>query len=168
MRYPMVSRMALIECGGNGALLASKEPLNVNVQALHGLPLRRVDGVMLSTLLDEKRHRPQGEMADREGARSLAVSRSVPMQQALDDAMIALYQNGERLMPAMAIRCVCSFPAGKATLNIKSMRRLKLADAPAKLYEARTYSQILPGGKAFQFYHPQEEILHHPPSPGLS
>ena len=37
MRYPMVSRMAFVECGGNGALLASKEPLNVNVQALHGL-----------------------------------------------------------------------------------------------------------------------------------
>jgi sulfane dehydrogenase subunit SoxC len=36
-RYPMVSRMAFIECGGNSAPMFSKEPIQANVQALHGL-----------------------------------------------------------------------------------------------------------------------------------
>ena len=66
MRYPMVSRMAFIECGGNGALLASKEPMDANVQALHGLvSCAEWTGVMLSTLLERNRHRPEGEMAHR-------------------------------------------------------------------------------------------------------
>src|SRR5213594_2875978 len=37
MRYPMVSRMAFVECGGNSAPLFSKEPVDATAQALHGL-----------------------------------------------------------------------------------------------------------------------------------
>src|SRR5262249_47197396 len=36
-RYPMVSRISFVECGGNSAPLYSKEPIQANVQALHGL-----------------------------------------------------------------------------------------------------------------------------------
>src|SRR5215510_14384410 len=36
-RYPMVSRMSFLECGGNSAPLFSKEPIQASVQALHGL-----------------------------------------------------------------------------------------------------------------------------------
>src|SRR5204862_1474309 len=50
MRYPMVSRMAFVECGGNGALLASKEPIDATVQAIHGLvSCAEWTGVILST-----------------------------------------------------------------------------------------------------------------------
>src|SRR2546428_11503256 len=34
-RYPMVSRMAFVECGGNSAPPFSNEPIQANVQALH-------------------------------------------------------------------------------------------------------------------------------------
>src|SRR5260370_40830274 len=37
MRYPMVSRMHFVECGGNSAPLFSKQPLQATWQALHGL-----------------------------------------------------------------------------------------------------------------------------------
>jgi sulfane dehydrogenase subunit SoxC len=43
------------------------------------------------------------------------VSRSVPLGKALDDAMIALYQNGERLMPGNGYPMRLCCPAGKAT-----------------------------------------------------
>jgi hypothetical protein len=36
-RYPMESRMAFVECGGNSAPMFSKEPIQASVQALHGL-----------------------------------------------------------------------------------------------------------------------------------
>jgi len=36
-RYPMVSRMTFVECGGNSAPLFSREPIQASVQALHGL-----------------------------------------------------------------------------------------------------------------------------------
>src|SRR5713101_6344558 len=35
-RYPMVSRVSFVECGGNSAPLFSKEPIQATVQALHG------------------------------------------------------------------------------------------------------------------------------------
>jgi sulfane dehydrogenase subunit SoxC len=36
-RYPMVSRIGFVECGGNSAPLFSNEAIQANVQALHGL-----------------------------------------------------------------------------------------------------------------------------------
>ena len=60
-RYPMVSRMAFIECGGNSAPLFSKEPIQANVQALHGLVSNAEwTGVKLSTLLEESGIDPIG------------------------------------------------------------------------------------------------------------
>src|SRR5262252_8345279 len=53
-RYPMVSRISFVECGGNSAPLYSKEPIQANVQALHGLcSCAEWTGVMLTTLLEE-------------------------------------------------------------------------------------------------------------------
>jgi sulfane dehydrogenase subunit SoxC len=169
-RYPMVSRMAFIECGGNGALLASKEPIDANVQAIHGLvSCAEWTGVMLSTLLEETGIDPKAKWLVAEGADSLALSRSVPVSKALDDAMIALYQNGERLMPGNGYPMRLLLPGWEGNMNVKYLRRIKLVEAPAmSFYESRTYAQILPGGKAFQFYFLQEvkSFITHP-SPGL-
>ena len=53
-RYPLVSRTTFIECGGNSAPLFSPEPLQENIQALHGLvSCAEWTGVKLSTLLEE-------------------------------------------------------------------------------------------------------------------
>jgi sulfane dehydrogenase subunit SoxC len=35
-RYPMVTRITFLECGGNGAPLFSAQPIQANLQALHG------------------------------------------------------------------------------------------------------------------------------------
>src|SRR5262245_29468518 len=99
-RYPMESRMAFIECGGNSAPLFSKEPIQANVQALHGLvSCAEWTGIKLATLLEETGIDPKAKWLIAEGADAPHLSRSVPLTKALDDAMIALYQNGERLMP---------------------------------------------------------------------
>src|SRR4051812_22890805 len=53
-RYPLVSRMTFLECGGNSAPLFSPSPVQASVQALHGLAsCAEWTGVMLSTLLEE-------------------------------------------------------------------------------------------------------------------
>ena len=170
MRYPMVSRMAFVECGGNSAPLFSKEPIDGTVQALHGLvSCAEWTGVMLSTLLEEAGIDPKAKWLIAEGADSLALSRSVPMAKALDDAMIALYQNGERLMPGNGYPMRLLLPGWEGNMNVKWVRRIKLVEAPAmSYYEARTYAPILPSGKAYQFYFLQEvkSFVTHP-SPGL-
>ena len=111
---------------------------------------------------------PKAKWLVAEGADAPALSRSVPLTKALDDAMIALYQNGERLMPGNGYPML--LPGWEGNMNVKWLRRLKLVDQPAMTYyEARTYAPILPGGKAYQFYFLQEvkSFITHP-SPGLT
>jgi sulfane dehydrogenase subunit SoxC len=169
-RYPQVSRMTFVECGGNSAPLFSNEPVQADVQAIHGLvSCAEWTGVMLSTLLEETGIDPKATWLIAEGADSLALSRSVPISKALDDAMIALYQNGERLMPGNGYPMRLLLPGWEGNMQVKWLRRIKLVDAPAmSFYEARTYAPILPGGKAYQFYFLQEvkSFITHP-SPGL-
>ena len=165
-RYPMVSRMAFVECGGNSAPMFSNEPVQATVQALHGLvSCAEWTGVRLSTLLEETGIDPKAKWLIAEGADSLALHRSVPVKKALDDAMIALYQNGERLMPGNGYPMRLLLPGWEGNMNVKFLRRIKLVEQPAmSYYEGRTYSQILPGGKSYRFYFVQEvkSLITHP------
>src|SRR5207245_7223470 len=105
-----------------------------------------------------------------EGAAALALMRSLAITKAVDDAMSALYQNGERIMPGNGYPMRLLLPGWEGNMNVKWLRRIKLVDAPAmSYYEARTYAPILPGGKAYQFYFLQEvkSVITHP-SPGLA
>jgi len=157
-RYPMISRTTFVECGGNSAPMFSPEPLQETVQALHGLAsCAEWTGVKLSTLLEETGIDPRAKWLIAEGADSPRLSRSVPMKKALDDAMIALYQNGERLMPGNGYPMRLLLPGYEGNMNVKFLRRLKLLEQPAfSMYESRTYAPILPNGKAYRFYFLQE------------
>ena len=69
-RYPLVTRMAFVECAGNSAPMFSNEPMQATAQAIHGLVSNSEwTGVPLSTLLDEAGIDPQGQMAGRRGRR---------------------------------------------------------------------------------------------------
>jgi sulfane dehydrogenase subunit SoxC len=169
-RYPMTSRIGFVECGGNSAPLFSNEPLQENVQALHGLAsCSEWTGVMLSTLLEETGIDPKAKWMIAEGADSPRLSRSVPVAKGLDDAMIALYQNGERIQPGQGYPMRLWLPGYEGNMNVKYVRRIKLTQEPAmSYYESRTYSQILPNGKAYRFYFLQEvKSFITSPSPGL-
>jgi sulfane dehydrogenase subunit SoxC len=170
-RYPMVSRIAFLECGGNSAPLFSPEPIQDSVQALHGLAsCAEWTGVKLSALLEETGIDPTAKWFIAEGADLPHLSRSVPLRKGLDDAMIALYQNGERLMPANGYPMRLLLPGFEGNMNVKYLRRIKLVEGPAMSYwESKIYTQILPDGKAYQFYFLQEiKSFITQPSPGLT
>jgi sulfane dehydrogenase subunit SoxC len=61
-------------------------------------------------------------------------------------------------------------PGHEGNMNVKYLRRIKLTEEPAtRSYESRTYSQILPDGKAYRFYFLQEVKSYiTDPSPGLT
>jgi sulfane dehydrogenase subunit SoxC len=170
-RYPMVTRVTFLECGGNSAPLFSPQPLQENVQALHGMAsCAEWTGVKLSTLLEETGIDPKARWFIAEGADAPHLTRSVPLKKALDDAMIALYQNGERLMPANGYPMRLLLPGYEGNMNVKYLRRIKLVEEPAmSFWESKTYAQILPNGKAYQFYVLQEvKSFITQPSPGLT
>jgi sulfane dehydrogenase subunit SoxC len=170
LRYPMTSRIAFIECGGNSAGLFSPKPLQADVQALHGLvSCAEWTGVKLSALLDETGIDPKAKWFIGEGADAAHVMRSVPLAKALDDTIIALYQNGEPLMPGNGYPIRLLLPGYEGNMNIKYLRRIKLLPEPAFSYwESQIYTEPLPNGKAYQFYFVNEvKSFITKPSPGV-
>ena len=99
-RYPLTTRMSFLECGGNSAPMFSNEPVQATAQAIHGLVSNAEwTGVPLSILLDEAGIDPGAKWLIAEGADSHLLHRSIPVKKAYEDALVAIYQNGERLMP---------------------------------------------------------------------
>ena len=132
----------------------SNEPVQATGQALHGLVSNAEwTGVPLSILLDEAGIDPKAKWLVAEGAdgqRSTAASRS---RRPIDDALVAIYQNGERLMPGNGYPMRLLLPGYQGNMNVKFLRRLKAVDQPAMSYfETKNYSQVLPGGKAWRFH----------------
>ena len=83
-RYPMVSRITFLECGGNSAPLYSKEPIQASVQALHGLSsCAEWTGVLLSTLLDEVGVDPKAKWMIAESADLPTMNRSISRRQGM-------------------------------------------------------------------------------------
>ena len=169
-RYPQVTRMAFIECGGNSAPMFSPQPIQATVQALHGMvSCAEWTGVSLSTLLEEAGVDPRAKWLIAEGADAPTLTRSTPIAKAMDDAMIALYQNGERLMPANGYPMRLLLPGWEGNMSIKWLRRIELTDQVGMTFpESKTYTQLLPNGKAYQFYFVEEvkSFITHP-SPSL-
>ena len=87
-----------------------------------------------------------------EGADSAAMVRSVPLSKCMDDAMVALYQNGERVRPEQGYPMRLLLPGWEGNMNVKWLRRLKVADGPAHSKdETSKYTDLQPDGKARQF-----------------
>jgi len=170
-RYPMVSRVSFVECGGNGAPLWSKEPIQANVQALYGLvSCAEWTGVRLSTLLEEVGIDPQASWLVAESADSVSMHRSIPVSKAMDDAMIALYQNGERVNPSQGYPMRLLLPGYEGNMNVKWLRRIKVVDGPVMAQnESVAYTILMENGKAWRFFYPQEvkSFITHP-SPGMA
>ena len=165
-RYPLVTRMAFVECAGNSAPMFSSEPMQVTAQAIHGLVSNAEwSGVPLSTLLDEAGIDPRATWVIAEGADAQFLDRSVPVKKGYDDALIAIYQNGEHLMPGNGYPMRLLLPGYQGNMNVKYLRRIKAVDQPAMSYfESKTYSQILPGGKTWRFHFLMEvkSFITHP------
>lgn len=155
-RYPLISRMRFIECSGNSTALYASQPPQGGAGVLHGLlSCAEWTGVPLGTLLDEVGVRPEGKWLLAEGADAAAMSRSIPMEKALDDVMIAIYQNGERLRPENGYPMRLVVPGWEGNTNVKWLRRLKVTAEPLMTKdETSKYTDLLPDGTAQQFTFP--------------
>jgi sulfane dehydrogenase subunit SoxC len=170
-RYPMRSRITFLECAGNSQLLNAAQPQAANAQAIHGLiSCAEWTGVPLATLLDEAGIEPAAKWVIAEGADAAGMSRSIPLAKCLDDALVCLYQNGERVRPANGYPIRLLLPGFEGNMNVKWLRRLKVAEAPTMTKdETSKYTILLKDGKAWQFVFPMEvKSIITQPSPGLT
>ena len=153
-RYPMTSRTCFVECSGNsGPNTVNPKPPQVTAGTIHGLvSCSEWTGVPLALLLNEAGVAPGADWLLAEGADAVAMSRSVPLTKAVDDALIALYQNGEKLRPEQGYPVRLLLPGWEGNMSVKWLRRIKLTQGPTHTKdETSKYTDPIPGGKALQF-----------------
>jgi sulfane dehydrogenase subunit SoxC len=151
-RFPSVSRIHFLECSGNTPGFRDAKP-NWTPQDTHGLlSCCEWTGVQLSTLLTEVGVQPAARWILAEGADAAAMTRSIPIEKAWDDALLAYAQNGERLRPEQGYPLRLFLPGFEGNMSIKWLRRLKLGDQPFQTREETSkYTDLMPDGTARQF-----------------
>ncbi|MCZ6710931.1 MAG: sulfite dehydrogenase [Gammaproteobacteria bacterium] len=169
-RYPMVSRIQFLECSGNSGALMAPEAPNRTCGELHGLvSASEWTGVPLAALLEEAGVQASAKWLVAEGADAAMMSRSVPLEKALDDAIVALYQNGERLRPENGYPVRLFLPGWEGNMHIKWLQRIKVLDRPAMTKdETSKYSDLQADGTSLLFTFPMGvKSVITSPSPGL-
>ncbi len=151
--YPTVSRNYYMECSGNSAVLFDETPTDQSLQEIHGLLSgSEWTGVLLSTLLDECGISPDAKWIIAEGADNGMMTRSIPLDKALDDAMIAIRQNGERIRPSQGYPMRLLNPGFEGNTSVKWLRSIYLSDRPVmSVQETAKYTDMMPDDKALQF-----------------
>ena len=153
LRYPMVSRTCFIECGGNSNTGWRSTPIQSQAGYAHGLVSNcEWTGIPLKLLLQEAGLKPEAKWIIAEGADASSLNISIPVEKLLDDALLALYQNGERLRPENGYPLRLVLPGWEGILNVKWLRQLRAAEDPIMSRdETSQYTELQPDGKARQF-----------------
>ena len=158
LRFPSVSRTHFIECGANSAMEWAN-PSVPTVQYTHGmLGCSEWTGVLLSTLLedvgfDEKK----AKYLLAEGADAAGLTRTIPIEFALNDVLVAYGQNGEMLRPEQGYPVRLLVPGVQGISNVKWLRRIKVGDQPYNTREETLqYSDLMPDGSSRQYTWIQE------------
>ena len=162
-RFPSESHIYFLECSGNPGY---KKPYGKTASDLVGLlSCAEWTGVRLKLVLQEAGLRPEAKWVVAEGADAAAMTRSIPIEKCLDDAMIVYSQNGERLRPQQGYPLRLILPGFEGNMNIKWLRRLHVTSEPAySREETSKYSDLMPDGTAreFTFYMEAKSIITRP------
>jgi sulfane dehydrogenase subunit SoxC len=158
MRLPSVSRIHFIECGANSAMEWGNSAVP-SVQYTHGMiSCSEFTGVRLSTLLeicgaDTK----VGRYLLAEGADGSSMTRTIPMANALDDAIVAWGMNGEMLRPENGYPLRLVVPGVQGVSWVKYLRRIEVGDQPFFTKDEEIhYVDLMPNGMYRQFTSVQE------------
>lgn len=151
-RFPMQSRLMFMECSGNG-LTEWAKPTMKTVQGTHGLTsTSEWVGVPLSTILNEAGLRPGAKWLLAEGGDAAVMTRSIPLEKALKDCVLAYGQNGEAIRPEQGYPLRLFVPGYEGNMSIKWLRRLEVSDQPFMTREETSkYTDLMPDGRALQF-----------------
>jgi sulfane dehydrogenase subunit SoxC len=152
-RLPSITRVYFLECSGNGRTAYRSPQRELTPQLVDGLTSNAEwTGVPLAALLAEVGVEPGASWILAEGGDAVLLSRSVPLEKAMDDALVVYAQNGEALRPAAGYPVRLLLPGWEGNANVKWLRRLKLIAQPnMSRDETSRYTDPLPDGTARQF-----------------
>jgi sulfane dehydrogenase subunit SoxC len=152
-RLPSVTRIYFLECSGNGRNGYRSPRRDLTVQHLDGLTASAEwTGVRVATLLGEAGVRPAARWVLAEGGDAAVLSRSIPLEKMLDDALLVYAQNGEPLRPAAGYPVRLLLPGWEGNTCVKWLRRLELIAQPnMSRDETSRYTDPLPNDTARRF-----------------
>jgi sulfane dehydrogenase subunit SoxC len=151
-RMPRVNRAYFCECAANSGMEWRGPQLN-GAQYTHGMVhCVMYTGVPLKVLLDEVGLRPNAKWLLLEGGDAAAMTRSLPLQKALDDALLAYRMNGEMLRPENGYPARIVLPGWEGSMWVKWLRRIEVGDQPwHHREETSKYTDLLENGRARRF-----------------
>lgn len=158
MRMPSVSRMHFLECGANTALEWGNSAVPT-VQYTHGmLSGSEWTGVPLSLLLERAGiDLSKAKYILAEGADGSSMTRTINIENALDDCLVAYGQNGEMIRPEQGYPMRLVVPGVQGVSWVKWLRRIEVGDQPyATKDETSHYVDLMPNGTQRQYTSIQE------------
>lgn len=149
MRFPRRTMTAFCECAANGGMEwggAQLEGCQYTQGMIHNM---EYTGVMLKDLLAEAGVKPEGKWIYAEGHDASSNGRSMPLEKALDDVMVAFFANGEALRKEHGYPVRLVVPGFEGNMWIKWLRRIGVYHAAVESREETSkYTDLMPGGKA--------------------
>ncbi len=134
-RFPRENHVYFCECAANTGMEWAGAQLN-GAQFTHGM-IHNMEytGVPLRTLLEEAGFDPTGNWVFVEGADASSNGRSIPMEKALDDVLVAFKANGEALRKEHGYPVRLVVPGWEGNLWVKWLRRIEVMNAPVESRE---------------------------------
>jgi sulfane dehydrogenase subunit SoxC len=130
-RFPAVTRTHFVECSGNGRSAWRTPSADMTPQRTDGMTSNSEwTGVPLATLFREVAVHPSARWFLAEGGDACLMTRSVPIEKAWEDALVAWGQNGEPLRPEQGFPLRLLLPGFEGNANVKWLRRLELGTEP--------------------------------------
>ena len=158
MRLPSVSRIHFIECGANTAMEWGNVAVPT-VQYSHGMvSCSEFTGVPLSVLLEDCGiDMKKARFVLAEGADGSSMTRTIGLDRALDDVLVAYGMNGEMLRPENGYPLRLVVPGVQGVSWVKWLRRIEVGDQKwAAKDEAIHYIDLMPDGLHRQYTGMQE------------
>ena len=155
-RFPRENHVYFCECAANTGMEWAGAQLN-GAQFTHGM-IHNMEytGVPLRLLLEEAGLTAAGDMADKwvyvEGADASSNGRSIPIEKALDDVLVAFKANGEALRKEHGYPVRLVVPGWEGNMRVKWLRRIEIMDGPVESREETSkYTDVLADGTARKF-----------------
>lgn len=152
-RFPRENHVFFCECAANTGMEWAGAQLN-GAQFTHGM-IHNMEytGVSLGTLLKEAGLGKAGDLKDKwvyfEGADASSNGRTIPMEKALDDCIVAFKANGEALRKEHGYPVRMVVPGWEGNLWVKWLRRIEVTDAAVESREETSkYTDVLEDGTA--------------------
>jgi sulfane dehydrogenase subunit SoxC len=164
-RLPSISKIYFLECSGNGGGEWTGAG-GRNAAASHGLAsCSEWTGVPLGLLLAEAGVRKDARWLIVEGADACRMQRSLPVEKAVGDTLVAWGQNGEALRPEQGYPLRLLVPGWEGNISVKWLRRIEAVAEPYMVRdETSHYTDLLPDGTAriFTFAMEAKSVITYP------